>query len=90
MSTLGLKWMAFIDGENLTLRAQKLAEAKGIELQESDFWRKDILFWRGNAIPTYKMFLTSSLHIPYDLSHTAIRSYYYTERDSAESSEASL
>ena len=70
--------MIFVDGENLTLRAQKLAKNRGVTLKENDFWRKDILFWRGNAIPTYNMFLKSSLNIPYDLAHTAIRSYYYT------------
>lgn len=76
------KWMLFVDGENLTLQAQKLAPEHGTTLVEGEFWQKDRYIWVPGITPTYRMFLEGSgspgLRIPYALEHTAIRCYYYT------------
>ena len=37
--------MTFIDGENLTFRAQQLAKEKGFKLQEGRSYKKDCFIW---------------------------------------------
>ena len=58
--------MTFIDGENLTFRAQQLAKEKGFKLQEGRSYKKDCFIW----IPMY-----TAMDWP---ESSAIRAYYYT------------
>jgi uncharacterized LabA/DUF88 family protein len=42
------KWMGFVDGENLTLRAQELARKRGFDITDKaafPFYRRDVYFW---------------------------------------------
>ncbi len=39
------RWMAFVDGENLTLRGQQVAESVGLELTEGEFFKRDCFVW---------------------------------------------
>lgn len=68
------KWMMFVDGENLTIRAQKLAEHQGSKLRKSDNWMQNTYFWFEGFRPES---LVVGLLIP-DLQQYPLRSYYYT------------
>src|SRR3972149_607642 len=48
------RWMAFVDGENLTLRAQEIAKTKNINFIEGKYYKKD-LFMRlqDHAVRSY-------------------------------------
>lgn len=65
------KWMLFVDGENLTLRAQEIAKAKGIILQESPYFRKDTFIWP-------ELMMQMEIILRGIKIKTPIRSYYYT------------
>jgi hypothetical protein len=39
------RWMLFVDGENLTIRAQKLASDNAVNLQEGAEYRKNVFVW---------------------------------------------
>lgn len=63
--------MQFVDGENLTIRAQELATLSGFQLLSGPFWRKDIFIWTplaGGGRPLGRI----------DLRPFARRAYYYT------------
>jgi uncharacterized LabA/DUF88 family protein len=66
-------WMLFVDGENLTLRAQKLANQTGRQIPEGAFYRKDVFLWFPSGSATEPRFQT----VP-RLAERALRSYYYT------------
>src|SRR3990170_4292562 len=70
------RWMAFIDGENFTLRAQDVAKRRNIELRESIYYKKDIFIWFPRVKGTKKPEDTGNLTMR--LQDYAIRSYYYT------------
>lgn len=38
-------WMTFVDGENLTLRGQDLAEQRGVTLVEGGYFKRDCFVW---------------------------------------------
>ena len=68
------RWMVFVDGENLSIRAKTLDRVKyNFDLQEGKFYRKDVFIW----MPT-----RSPLHpVAYRVNHlqpVPIRAYYYT------------
>ncbi len=74
------RWMIFVDGENLTLQAQRIAKANGVELLEGKYLQRDTLFW----IPpmTAENPFTTAFHpclrIPYPTENRCIRAHYYT------------
>jgi uncharacterized LabA/DUF88 family protein len=39
------EWMGFVDGENLTIEAQKIARAESIKLVEGELYKKDCFIW---------------------------------------------
>jgi hypothetical protein len=39
------QWMVFVDGENFTIRGQKLAKDNSIELKEGKYFCKDTFLW---------------------------------------------
>jgi uncharacterized LabA/DUF88 family protein len=62
--------MLFVDGENLTIRAQETLETAELTPIAGKFWRKDTFIWQPQ---------TSALQRPSpQLDVTAIRAYYYT------------
>jgi uncharacterized LabA/DUF88 family protein len=42
---MGTRYMVFVDGENLTIRAQELAKERNLMLAEGDCYRRDVLIW---------------------------------------------
>ena len=66
-------WMMFIDGENFTIRAQKIAAAKGVELTEGENYMRDVFVWMPGIRATQAL---TSGHLK--LQPNAIRSHYYT------------
>jgi uncharacterized LabA/DUF88 family protein len=70
------RWMLFVDGENLTLRAQKLASDKGVSLQEGADYRKNTFVWMPGVKPTVA--ITNTHDSPIKVQDHAVRAYYYT------------
>jgi hypothetical protein len=64
--------MLFVDGENLTFRAQQTAVTKNIPLPEGRRYRKDTFIWPFNSPPTKD--LPSGKY----LAPLGQRAYYYT------------
>jgi len=67
------QWMLFVDGENLTMCAQRLATVKGFALREGPHYLKDVHLW----LPGAKAFMPiTSGRI--DLASRSLRCLYYT------------
>jgi uncharacterized LabA/DUF88 family protein len=69
------RWMLFVDGENLVMRAQEFAEEHGLGLDEGRYYNRDVFVWFPHNPGTH--------HWPYSsntlpLESSAVRSYYYT------------
>lgn len=66
------RWMLFVDGENLTIRAQALLKERAIEFPaESDYYRRDCFVWpwgKASKLPSISPF---NEPLP-------ARSFYYT------------
>jgi uncharacterized LabA/DUF88 family protein len=74
------RWMLFVDGENLTLRAQELAKKKGFQLVEGPAYAADVYVWMPGVQPTQNI-------VPYarlGVQGQGIRAYYYTSLFGAE------
>jgi len=68
--------MLFVDGENLTFRAQKLAQDKGISLQEGPYYMPDVLVWLPEIEATRRLlYHEDGLE---ELQLLGVRAYYYT------------
>jgi hypothetical protein len=39
------RWMMFVDGENLVIRAKKLADDRDIESSEGPYYNRDVFVW---------------------------------------------
>ena len=74
LSIQGLRWMIFVDGENLSIRAKSLGERMSISLPEGAYYAKDIFIW----LPGYQgtEFLIKGNWGSLGLQ--ARRAYYYT------------
>lgn len=66
--------MVFVDGENLTIRAQESTKARGIEMVEGPYYRRDIFAW----IPGTPATLAWGNDYDRPMEQKAIRAYYYT------------
>jgi uncharacterized LabA/DUF88 family protein len=69
------KWMAFVDGENLTLRAQDLAGKNELKLIEGKYYERDRFVWPPNHHARKVMvppIFTRNIQLQ------SIRSFYYT------------
>jgi uncharacterized LabA/DUF88 family protein len=65
--------MLFVDGENFTIRAQRVAESNGLTLREGPFYKRDCFVW----LPGWGA--TGKIHnSPIMLQQYALRGYYYT------------
>ena len=65
--------MTFVDGENLTLRAQKLLSTESVALSEGSYWNKDRFIWRPGSRGTHVISAGSN-----QLEFGPVRCYYYT------------
>jgi len=65
------RWMLFVDGENLTIRAQEMAKDKGIELQNSPYFHIDTYIWPELMLQMEIILRGTKIRPP-------LRSYYYT------------
>jgi uncharacterized LabA/DUF88 family protein len=70
------RWMMFVDGENLTFRAQSLAKDKGIPLQEGPYYMRDVLVWLPEREATTRLLYNENG--PEELQLLGVRAYYYT------------
>jgi uncharacterized LabA/DUF88 family protein len=70
------RWMMFVDGENLTFRAQNLAKDKHIPLREGSYYKPDILIWIPEYLGTTR--LLHSGRSSMGLQPEGLRAYYYT------------
>jgi uncharacterized LabA/DUF88 family protein len=68
------RWMLFVDGENLTLRAQELAQEKRLVLTERPVYVPDVYVWIPGVQPTQNIVPGARLSV----QGQAIRAYYYT------------
>src|SRR6266852_4690104 len=68
------RWMLFVDGENLTIRAQKFAADNGVMLKEGPCYLKDVFVWLPGVRATQNIIPT----VPLGVQDSAIRSHYYT------------
>jgi hypothetical protein len=76
MSSTYKPWMMFVDGENLTIRAQELAYQEGVDLANNNLfplYLKDVYFWPAGCQP-YNYNWCKRAHAP----QQAERCYYYT------------
>src|SRR5688500_16252208 len=69
-------WMSFVDGENLTMRAQEIADAKGEALVEGPCYMRDTFVWWPTLQGTRALDSPGEITVP--LQRHAIRAYYYT------------
>jgi uncharacterized LabA/DUF88 family protein len=66
------KWMLFVDGENLTIQAEKLTQ--GISLREGTHYTPEVFVWMPTFSARENIYSGAGLPIYGD----AIRSHYYT------------
>jgi uncharacterized LabA/DUF88 family protein len=74
------RWMLFVDGENLTLRAQELAKEKNVQLVEGPAYAADVYVWLPGVQPTQNIIPYARLGVQAE----GIRAYYYTSLVGAE------
>lgn len=77
------RWMMFVDGENFTLRAQRVAESENIPLQDGAYYMRDVLVWLPERNATTNL-LTPGEDGFTDLQPRGVRSYYYTSTTGGE------
>lgn len=68
------RWMAFVDGENFTCRAQEVAKNRGISLAKCDIYHPGVFVWIPNRSARDFVFTDP----PIRLQAKAVRSHYYT------------
>jgi len=66
--------MAFIDGENFTIRGQEVMAKRGIALSNPTRYLRDVFLWFPVSMGRTNIFTGA----PITLQPVAIRSYYYT------------
>ena len=65
-------WMMFVDGENLTIRAQEYVRSQRFEIPEGEYHKKNTFIWLPNQHASGRFFGHAFL------ANASIRSYYYT------------
>lgn len=68
------RWMAFVDGENFTIRGQQVAGRMGVTLIEGEYYQRDVFVWFPNVTGRANLFAET----PLNLQPNSIRSHYYT------------
>ena len=67
------RWMTFVDGENFTLQAQKVAAKNSVILTEGPYYSKDVFIWLPKILAAAN--ITPG---PIGLQAHATRSFYYS------------
>jgi uncharacterized LabA/DUF88 family protein len=80
--------MMFVDGENLTMRAQRLAQDKDILLQEGPYYMRDVLVWLPEIEATRRLLYSEDG--PEELQPLGVRAYYYTSTTGDEDKSRSI
>jgi hypothetical protein len=80
------RWMLFVDGENLTIRAQAVQDEYGFKLEEGTHYKKDVFVW----MPGIDPLLFASGSPATNLQTRAIRAYYYTSYTGADDDQRRL
>jgi hypothetical protein len=75
------RWMLFVDGENFTIRGQKVARARGITMLQGAYYLPDTFLWP--PFPANQFIWTPQLtpsggYLPNNQRPSASRCYYYT------------
>jgi uncharacterized LabA/DUF88 family protein len=70
------RWMLFVDGENLTMSAQRVAEKAKLILPEGPFYTRDTFVWFPTVNANTAMTSTEEFSMP--LQRRATRAHYYT------------
>jgi uncharacterized LabA/DUF88 family protein len=78
------EWMLFVDGENFTIRGQRLAQSKNHQLMEGPWYRRDCFMWIGVNASVPRIGAANRLR------EVALRAYYYTSLVGDESLIASV
>lgn len=86
LPTFASRWMCFIDGENLTMRGQAVAESHSIQLTEGAWFSRDAFLWFPSMTPVSVIFHERQMST-YSLP---IRSSYYTTACGDESRQRSV
>jgi uncharacterized LabA/DUF88 family protein len=68
-------WMMFVDGENLTARAERFASEAGLTLTEGTRYQRETFIWMPNIKPTICIDQNRMNTV---LAWSGIRAYYYT------------
>jgi uncharacterized LabA/DUF88 family protein len=69
------EWMLFVDGENLTIRGQRLCDAQKVKPVEGAYYKRDCFLWlAAGGDGTAARFQVESSR----LRDHALRAYYYT------------
>src|SRR5215217_9628708 len=76
------QWMMFVDGENLTIRAQRLAQDKGVQLREGPYYMQDVMVWMPKVLATRNRLVEEGR--PEELQRLGVRAYYYTSTTGGE------
>jgi hypothetical protein len=79
------RWMLFVDGENLTLRAQKLAADKELPLREGTHFMRDCFVWLPGVMASQALFQEAT-----PIQDQAVRAYYYTSLVADEAKRTSV
>lgn len=77
-NTYSRRWMGFIDGENLTIRGQKLLEGHGLNPNEAEpsLYERNIFMWLPEHYGGHM--IVHPHELPEHMQRYSIRSYYYT------------
>jgi hypothetical protein len=68
------RWMCFIDGENLTARAQRIERDREVHLEEGPWYVRDTFLWFPQMDVLDVILSTAGVTVPH---HNPARSYYY-------------
>ena len=76
------RWMMFVDGENLSIRAQELAKDKNIPLRDGPYYTRDVMVWLPK-LHARKRLIQNTEGVE-ELQLLAVRAYYYTSATGSE------
>lgn len=73
--------MVFVDGENLTIRGQKLAEEQHLTIPGDGCWKRDVYLWRNGWAPRQNLAWGGVWDA---MGAVATRAHYYTSSSGAD------
>lgn len=82
------RWMSFVDGENLAIRAKTALQERKLTFEAGQFYVKDVFLWSPTRRPQLR--LPEMKSPEFGLQPTAIRAHYYTSASGDDARLASL